>query len=243
MNASDSFPGRAAIAIFGLALLVTPPLRAQYQPFALLPPTEGSRRQHVEVYGLGGWWHADDIKFEGIWVPDPDGNFLQSDVNLALDDTGMFGFGLGWTINDHFAIKAEFEYGEADYRATWQDYYLSGEMAMHNLRFNVDYNLLAAPFTPFVTAGIGYHYFDTGIPTGPPGYYCWWDYWWGYVCTGYVETYSEFDFAANAGGGLRWDINDNLFIQAQALVNWVDMGNGANWPHHLQAMLLFGGKF
>lgn len=229
--------------VFGLVVAGIGVAQAQYQPFALLPPTEGSRRQRVEFYGTLGYWHADDVRYDAVTVPDDAGGFLTSDVDFGYDDSAVFGFGVGWTINDHFEVRMEFDYVSADYRAEWGDYWLSGEMWMNNGRINLDYNFVAGPLTPFATVGIGYHYFDTGIPTGPGGYYCWWDYWWGYVCTGYVETYDEFDLALNAGAGLRWDISDHLFMKAQALVNWIDMGNGANWPHQLEITCHFGAKF
>jgi opacity protein-like surface antigen len=217
--------------------------RAQYEPFALRPAEEGSRRQRVEVYGSLGYWHAEDVKFGSVTVPDLEGGFVTADIDLEYDDTAVFGLGVGWAINDHFGVRLEFDYAEADYEARWQDSLLRGEMLMSNGRLNLDYNLLAGPITPFATLGIGYHYFDTGIPEGPPDYYCWWDSWWGYVCTGYVETYSELNFAANAGAGLRWDINDALFLKAQALMTWVNMGRGAGWPHQLQVTAAFGAKF
>ena len=225
-----------------LLLAAAATLHAQYQPFALLPREEGSRRQRVEVYGSIGYWHSDDVTLGSVTLPDFEGGFVTADTTLRYDDTAVFNFGFGWAINDHFTVRMEFDYADADYRAEWNDSWLSGDMLMSDGRVNLDYHVLAGPITPYVTGGIGYHYFDTGIPKGPPDYYCWWDYGWGYVCTGYVDTYNEFDFAANAGAGLRWDITDTLFLKAQGLVNWVDMGRGAGWTPQFQATFVFGAK-
>lgn len=214
-----------------------------YDLFELHPREPGRRGQRVEFYGIGEYWHSDTIRFPNITVPTPDGGFERADVTLELDDTGMGGMGLGFSINDHWGLNAEFMFGASDYQASWQDSYLRGEMLMTSGKFNVDYYILAGRFTPFVTAGLGYFYFDTGIPSGPPDYYCWWDYWWGgYVCTGYVPTYTELDFTLNAGGGFRWDISDRFFLKAFAGATWVNMEN-TDWPVFIQAGLVVGAQF
>lgn len=218
------------------------PAWAQYEPFSLLPPAPGHRRQLWEFYGVGQYWSADDVSFGPITVPDPDGNLITAEATLELEDTGMGGFGLGFNINDHWSLNGEFMFGSSDYRAHWAGYELRGEMFMSSGKFNVEYNLLSGPVTPFVKGGLGYFYFDTGIPSGPTEWYCWWDYWWGYVCEGYAPTHTETCFALNAGAGLRWDINDFVFIKALGGATWVDMSGGAGWPVFVEASFLIGVK-
>lgn len=216
--------------------------QAQYEPFSLLPAEPGHRRQLWEFYGLGRYWSADDVSFGRITVPDPDGNWITADAKLELDDTGMGGFGLGFNINDHWSLNGEFMFGSSDYRAKWAGYELRGEMFMSSGMFNVEYNVLSGPFTPFVKGGLGYFYFDTGIPSGPPGWYCWWDYWWGYVCEGYAPTHTETSFALNAGAGFRWDINDRFFLKAMGGATWVNMSAASQWPMFVEGTLALGFK-
>jgi hypothetical protein len=216
---------------------------AQYEPFSLLPPAPGYRRQLWEFYGLGQYWHADELSFGTITVRDLDGHLIAAEANLEMDDTVMGGFGLAFNINDHWSLNGEFIFGSSDYRATWADYELRGEMFMSSGRFNVEYNVLAGPFTPFVRGGLGYYYFDTGIPSGPPGWSCWWDSWWGYVCEGYVQTHTETDFALNAGGGFRWDINDWFFLKTFGGATWVDMSGDAGWPMFIEGTFALGIKW
>jgi hypothetical protein len=155
----------------------------------------------------------------------------------------MGGFGMGFNINDHWTLNAEFMFGSSDYRAEWSGSELRGEMFMSNGKFNVEYNVLAEPLTPFVKGGLGYYYFDTGIPSGPPGYYCWWDYWWGYVCEGFVPTHTETSFALNAGAGIRWDISDFVFVKAFGGATWVDVSRGSGWPMFIEGTFVLGLKF
>jgi hypothetical protein len=46
----------------------------------------------------------------------------------------------------------------------------------------------------------------------------------------------------NAGAGLRWDINDRLFLKALGGATWVDMSSGADWPMFVEASLALGIK-
>jgi opacity protein-like surface antigen len=91
-------------------------------------------------------------------------------------------------------------------------------------RINLDYNILKTRLTPFVTGGIGFAYFDSGIPTGEKEVFCWWDYWWGYVCEGAVSTYSASEFTYNAGLGLRWDVTDSVFMKFLYNTVWMEVG-------------------
>jgi len=234
---------RAGVALTFIALMLYGIwAQAQYEPFSLLPPEPGHRRQLWELYGLGGFWGADDLEFGRLTIPDASGNLITGDAKLELEDTGMGGFGLGFNVNDHWLLNGEFLFGTSDYRARWAGSELRGEMFMTTGRFNVEYQVLSGPVTPFVKGGLGYYYFDTGIPSGPPGGYCWWDYWWGYVCEGYVPTHTETSFSLNAGAGLRWDINDRFFLKVLGGLTWVDMSRGAGWPRFLEGTLVVGAR-
>ena len=93
-------------------------------------------------------------------------------------------------------------------------------------------------FTPFVTAGLGWTYIDTNIPSGPPETWCW--YWYG--CSTFVPTETSTEFSYNAGLGLRLDVGKGVF---RFLVNsqWVDYGGSYGGDSVIQYRLDIGTKF
>ena len=48
---------------------------------------------------------------------------------------------------------------------------------------------------------------------GPPVTGCWWDPWWGYICSQFWSTYSQSNLSYGAGVGLRWDITESIFAK------------------------------
>ncbi len=43
---------------------------------------------------------------------------------------------------------------------------------------------------------------------------CWWDFFWGFVCRDFYETYSETEVSYSAGVGVRWDIDASYAMRA-----------------------------
>lgn len=190
----------------------------KYEPFTLHGKRPDAREASFEFYGLGYYFGGPSFDF---------GN----GGDAEFSDTGFGGFGIGYNITDHFGVNFEMAFGGSDLRVETPYGSVTSDTTMNSGRINLDYNLLNGPITPFVTAGLGWFYFDTEVPSGPPQAVCWWDYYyWGYVC-GYVQPiYDEFDFTMNAGGGLRWDINDHLFLKAFAGVNWINFRHSGFEP-------------
>jgi opacity protein-like surface antigen len=160
-----------------------------------------------------------------------------------MEDSAFWGLGFAYHINNHFAVRGEFSSGYPDYAASFNGSRLSGEAFVTEGRFNLDYHILPGPLTPYVSGGLGYFYVDTGIPSGPPGYTIWWDYWWGYTVTVSQPTYRETFFTLNAAAGLRWDINDDFFLKAEAGWEWIEVDNGADWLQSLRGTVSIGWKF
>ena len=42
--------------------------------------------------------------------------------------------------------------------------------------------------SPFVEAGLGWTNFDSNVASEPPITGCWWDPWWGYICSNFYST-------------------------------------------------------
>lgn len=218
---------------------------AQYAPFAIEPRSEGSRSQRAEFYLLGQYFTAEPGVMQSVTLPTAPGPtppYATSDLKFDFDDDALWGFGLAYHLNSHFSVRAEFTAGYPDYEASWNGETLHGESFVQEGRFNLDFHLLETPMTPYVSGGLGYFYVDTGIPTGPPGYYYWWDYYWGSVVSVYQPTYTDTFFTLNAAVGLRWDVSDEFFIKIEGTAEWIEMSSDI-WVQSMRATLAAGWKF
>jgi opacity protein-like surface antigen len=196
------------------------------------------RAQKTEIYVIGQYLHTDDLKFEG-----PSG-----DVTMSVDDTGLGGFGLGYHFNQFLALRGEFMFGGTSFHGDLPTE-LGGVIAIdqdafiQTGRINVDYNILDRRLTPFVTAGLGYQYLETELERLPPVSYCWWDPFWGWLCTTDEPSASDTFFTWNAGVGVRWDISDQLFIKVLGGANWVDYSNTKDIVTQFEAVFSLGWRF
>jgi opacity protein-like surface antigen len=165
----------------------------------------------------------------------------------AKTDTGV-GLNIGFAKNfdRRWAAGIDIAWAEQDYRATVQPgqgntnpaRQVSGQIDWRTIRFFGTFHFLEGDFTPFVTAGLGWTYIDTNIPSGPPETWCW--YWYG--CSTFVPTETSTEFSYNAGLGLRLDVGKGVF---RFLVNsqWVDYGGSYGGDSVIQYRLDIGTKF
>lgn len=106
-------------------------------------------------------------------------------------------------------------------------------------RLNLDWYLLPGNITPLVSAGVGFVTLTVDDPSG--GYYCYPDYWWGWVC--YPETRTEAAFTWNVTGGLRMDLRHGLFVKAVAGVEWWLLSGTESVPYSIFGTLSVGMNF
>jgi len=99
-------------------------------------------------------------------------------------------------------------------------------MSKYSHQFNATYNFMDKPFTPFVQGGLGFMTLDSNITSQPPTTGCWWDPWWGYICTTTWSTYNTTRFSYNLGLGLRWDVNNAFYIRGSYNKEWVSLKSG-----------------
>lgn len=229
-----------------LCLLHATGARGQY-PFTVNPHAEPNERaRRVELYVLGQYWHSETARARNVTLPlGPGANAATAtgDVKAEFDDAAMWGVGVGYDFNNHFAVNGEFAFGYPDYSVSFNGSRVTGEAFLHTGKFNLDYNILSGPFTPFISAGVGYLYLDSRVPSGPTTFTCWWDYWWGSNCVGDTPTHTKAYFAANGAAGVRWDFSERMFVKAAVISNWIAVDNAADWLSTLQGTIVLGWKF
>ena len=144
-----------------------------------------------------------------------DGETIKVDNRkIEEDDWFMYGVTLGKNINDNFNINSEVVYGKVDVDVVGLPAGTSIDAEQETVLwlFNLDYNILSGPLTPYVSGGLGYGYSNAEVEYTTPD-----------------ETTVKFDddvagLAYTVAFGGRWDIGDN-FLQAAYRIVWDDEGD------------------
>lgn len=136
--------------------------------------------------------------------------------SLEVDNDVGLAFGAAYNFNEHLAAGLELTFLNPDYTATIQtdnngSRTYDTELDVFNGQLSATWNFLPGAFTPYAQAGIGWTYIDSNIIDGLPVTGCWWDPWWGYVCTNYYSTYDDTRFSYGAGLGLRYEFSRTMF--------------------------------
>ena len=179
--------------------------------------------------------NSTDVDFEGGTTAD-----IESGTGFKL--------GFAYHYTDNLEFGANFGIDQADYTAdlvaqTGQTIPVKGELEYTTLMFDGTWNFMSGPFTPFVTGGIGWSWVDTNVPTGLPQTGCWWDPWYGYICTTYQDTKTIDGFAYQLGAGLRYDLSDTFAVHGSYRVTWVDIDRATSTPQFDGFQLSLGWKF
>ena len=157
--------------------------------------------------------------------------------------------GLGYHLSENLLLSGNFTFNSIDYKADivgdtlGEVFHAKGSLDDFGLMFDATYNFMDGPFSPFVTAGIGYNWVDTNLATEPPQTGCWWDPWWGYVCANFQDTKTIDGFAYEAAVGARYDFNDSIALIGNYRMQWIDLGNAKGTPDFDGFTLSLGWKF
>jgi len=172
-------------------------------------------------------------------------NGAEADINKR---SGL-GFGMGYNLNKHIELSLLFAASNANYTGTRilddgsnKPEKFTSNLYTSKLDFGFTYNLLSSALTPYISANIGSTYIDSGIPTGNIGTICWWDPWWGYICSPHAQTFTSTEFHYGAGIGLRYDFNRKLYIKAGVAQNYLDISS-SNTPDFTTYQFVFGFMF
>jgi opacity protein-like surface antigen len=159
----------------------------------------------------------------------------QGGSKVDLNADWGFGFGFGYNFTDNFQLNGLFSWSSRSYDATvitdtGATRHYSNYMDSSTLSLNGVYYFLKGDITPFISGGVGITYVDTNIQNGPSTGTCWYDPWYGYVCSSYVPTKTENDISYNAGIGVRADVNRQFGLQAGYYRTWIDISKASGTP-------------
>jgi len=172
---------------------------------------------------------------EGTW----DAGFTlfdtSSEAQNAANGSGLrvegdlgWGFTTSYNITNRLALGGDFTWLSPDYEATQVldpsnvAVTVDAELDVATLHLKGTFYFTEGDFAPFVEAGGGWTRIDSNIADGPPTTGCWWDPWWGYVCTNFYDTYAETQTSWTYGLGLRWDASSDFYVKGTYSVLEID---------------------
>lgn len=203
-----------------LVLLLAISTSVQAQRFNTKKINSGERDGQWEAALLVNYQNSTDFNGE---------NGSSIDIDKAWGWGVTFGYNL--TSNWHFNFRLAMN--EPDYSAIIviddpeiPPQTIDYSMSKYSGQLNAVYNFFEGPITPFAQAGLGWTRLDSNIVSEPPSTGCWWDPWWGYICTTTWSTYETTEFTYNFGLGMRWDINPALFTRGTINREWVSVDSG-----------------
>jgi opacity protein-like surface antigen len=206
----------------------------------------------AQYYSSGGQGRAQTWEWWGEvrFIFGKDVSFDHGSSISTSDDAG-FGLGFGYNIDEHWLASFEFQYNELQYKAniTSADTppkasaNLTGTAQISRFGGSIAYNLLPGPLTPYVVGTLGWSWVDSNIPTGPPQTGCWWDPWYGYLCSTWQATASGNAFTYGLGAGVLWDAGHRFFVRFGYEYDWVDFSHSSSTPGFSLLRLQFGSRF
>jgi opacity protein-like surface antigen len=138
--------------------------------------------------------------------------------------------GVAYYLTNHLSIGGDFSYSRGDFSANVNNGGVTvgvqdGHQSSSTLLFDSTYSFLNGPFRPYLAAGLGYTWVDTNIVSGPPVAGCWWDPWWGYVCSGYQPTRGTSSWAGQLGAGMQWNFSHEFGVSAGYRESFVELAD------------------
>ena len=157
-------------------------------------------------------------------------------TKLEINDDLGWGFGSGYNLNENFMVGADITWISANYKASIAEDLnsdgnfdqlldVSGTLDAATFQFVGQYNILKKNVTPFLRANFGWTWIDSNIPSGPPQGSCYWDPWYGYICSSWQPTFEDTAFSYGAAVGVRGEIGDKFFAEGSYNLLWVDTAN------------------
>ncbi len=156
-----------------------------------------------------------------------------------------FGFGMGYNLNENFALRGTISWFSASYSGTrvldtGAEQTFSSRLDSSTIGIGADYYLTKGRVSPYVNVSAGWTFVDTNIPAGLPQSICWWDPWWGYICDTYQPTVGDTEFSYSVALGLRFELSDRMFLRAGVSDYSIDYDNSLSSDNSLITQLDIG---
>lgn len=203
-------------------------------------------------YGSGGGGHLGDWEFRiGPVFQESKNVSFNGGSNADIDSTTGVKIGAGYYVTDQLIIGGNFSYGQSSFNGTVRSgtpglsgQIENGHVDFSTMMFDATYTLpLQGAIKPFAKAGLGWNWINTNIASGPPQTGCWWDPWWGYICSGYQPTHGASSFAYQVGAGVQINFNRAFAVDLDYQWTWIDLNNASGTPGFGAVELLFVWRF
>jgi hypothetical protein len=190
---------------------------------------------------IGSSYAAQDSKRTGKWETSFDMNYLNSStIDFGGGNSVKTNSNMGWIIafgynfDEKLNLALDLGWNSVNYQVSEAGQppasMYGGNVSTSTTKFDLTYNFMAKRFTPFVSGNIGWAWIDSNIPNGPPASGCYWDPWYGYICSGYQSTYATTKFGYGGSLGLRFELNDMLFLRGSVGKQWIDSSSASGTP-------------
>ena len=169
--------------------------------------------------------------------------------NADIDSTTGIRVGTGYYVTDQLIVGMNFAWAQSDFDGNVKgnlgsSHIENGHVDFSTLMFDAEYLLpLKGAIKPFAAVGLGWNWLNTNIASGPPQTGCWWDPWWGYVCSGYQPTHGDSGFAYQAGAGVQINFTRSFTINVDYRYTWIDLSNANGTPGFGAVGLMFVWRF
>lgn len=157
----------------------------------------------------------------------------QRGSSVDFDSDYSYGFNFAYNFTNQFAIEFDWLFGSQDYQSSLVDddgevvEQINHKADITHAQIHGTYYFSPEDFSFYVQGGAGFSYMDSNIVSGPPINICWWDPWWGYICEGFSDTYSENQFSYSATFGARYNIDNKYYLRASYSQVWFDLDNAS----------------
>ena len=177
--------------------------------------------------------------------------------NANVDSTTGVKIGTGWYVSPHLAIGMNFSWAQSNFGGNIRGCFVTpcnpnnppnaqfegGHVDFSTLNFDGTYTFLDGPIKPLILAGLGWQWTNTNIASAPPQTGCWWDPWWGYVCSTWQPTHGSSSFTYQVGGGLQIDFSRTFAVNVDYRYTWFQLSNATGTPAIGTVELLFVWRF
>ena len=222
---------------------------------AALAVSQGAAAQMGHGNGAGGSMADWEFRIGPVFQESKKVDF-NGGSSADIDSTTGVKIGAGYYVTDQLIIGGNFGYGQSSFNGTvlgnsagnpggpnLEAKIENGHVDFSTLMFDATYTFLTGPIKPFGKVGLGWNWINTNIASGPPQFGCWWDPWWGQVCTGYQPTHGASSFAYQAGAGVQFNFRRSFAIDLDYQYTWIDLHNTSSTPGFGAVELLFVWRF